>query len=307
MNCPNSLAAAFLACLVPLAAALICAAKCGLWRRLKRSTNHWQRALALVVLALVAGYGGDKPNPQPSSVVLQLLTVLRDGSLKDVRGRVVSGTQAAALDAFAAEAGQIAAALSNVVEAARQDCIDLTNQLAQGDYSAAYIALDMPRGTPVETNHNIMVGFEQVTQTPSNLTALVWFSDPPATNVNIRIRYSVAEGQWGLLDPTTNFWPATENVNGAECVRYVYAIPEGIAGTPLRPQYEVEFGGFAPDEYLSVPESGVTVQVGEVEYLPHTGWVTLGAGADAIAVRLLGGIAVEAVQNGTTYKGNNLL
>lgn len=299
---PNSLLAAFLCLLVPLAVALIVAAKCGLWRKL-RKLARWQRLAVLALLAVLVGYGGDKPQPQPLGIVLQLLTVLRDGSLKDIRGTVVSGTQAAALDAFAAGAGQIAAALSNVVDAARADCVDLTNQLAQADYSAAYIALDMPRGTPTETNHNIMVSFERVAQTSSNLTAWVWFSEPPATNVNVRVQYSVAADLWQGLDCATNHWPATETVNGVECVRYEYCLPEGIAGTPLRPQYEVEFGGFASGEFLSVPETGVTVTVGETEHLPFTGWDTYGTGDDALQIRYVGGIAVQATQFGTNYFG----
>lgn len=303
---PNDIAVATIALLLPLTLVFIAAVKGGLWRRIVR-LPRWQRIAAVCGLAILVGYGGDKPTPpQPSARVLELLTVLQDGTLTDIRGRVVSGAQAAALDAFAAEAGQIAAALDQVVEGAREDCIELTNTLAQADYSAAYISLDLPRGTPIETNHNIMVGFERVEQTASNLTALVWFSSPPATNVNVRLQYSIAAGQWTSLDPVTNHWPATEQVGGVECVRYCYAIPPGIAGIPLRPQYEVEFGGPSAGDYLAVPADGITVEVGEDAYLPYTGWDTYGEGEDALEVRYVGGIAVEARQFGETYKGSSL-
>jgi len=300
---PNSAAAAALALLVPLVVLLVWASRCGIARRLA-GLPPWQRALAILGLCILVGYGGDKPAPQPAARIYELLAVLRDGSLKDSRGRVVSGTQAAALDAYAGEAWQIAAAMSNIVEAARADCIDLTNQLAQADYSAAYIALDLPRGTPAELNHNIMVGFERVEQTPTNISALVWFSEMPATNVNVRIQYSVAEGVWTQLAPVANHWPETEIVNGVECVRYCYALPPAVAGIPLRPQYEVEFGGYADAEYLSVPEEGVTVTVGAAEYLPYTGWDIYEEGQpDELRIRYVGGIAVEVRQYGITTKG----
>lgn len=297
-----------LCALVPVTLLLIWAVKGGAaWAHdIMRKLSIRQRIVAVAALCVIVGYGGDKPNPQPPEMVLELLTVLRDGSLTDRSGTVVSGSQAVALDAFAGEAWRIAAALSNVVESARASCVALTNRLAFADYSAAYVSLDMPRGVPADPNHNIMVGFEKVSQTPTNLTAWVWFSELPSTNVDVRVQYSVADGVWAQLASVANSWPATEAINGVDCVRYCYAIPAGIAGTPLRPQYEVEFGGYAAAEYLSVPESGVTVQVGEAEHLPYTGWDTYGDGEDALQVRYVGGIAVEARQAGIEYTGVNL-
>jgi hypothetical protein len=238
--------------------------------------------------------------------VYELLTVLRDGTLTDRSGKVVSGVQSRALQQFSAESYQIAAATAAVVEEARAACIALTNQLSQADYSVAYLALDLPRGVPSDQNHNIMVAFERVEQTVSNLTAWVWFSEMPVTNVNVQVEYSIRDGVWASLPPVESSWPDTYEVNGVDCVRYCYAIPAGIAGTPLRPQYEIEFGGFSPEQYLSVPDTGVTVDVGEETFLPHTGWVRIGDGEDAIDLKIVGGIAVKAVQNGVTYEGDCL-
>lgn len=290
--------------LVPLCVLGIVAARCGLVRRLE-ALPPAGRALAVFGLVVLVGFGGEKVPPQPSRV-LELITVLRSGALTDQSGTLVSGIQARALQQFAGEVHQLADATAQVVEDARLDCVALTNHLEQADYSVAYIALDLPRGIPAEPNHNIMVGIEKLAQTATNVTAWVWFSEMPATNVNVRLDYSVREGVWSGLSMVTNHYPATESVNGVDCVRYCYALPPAIAGTPLRPQYEVEFGGFLPEEFLSVPETGVQVQVGEDVYEPKTGWVTIGEGADAIQIRLLGGIAVEAVQHGTNYVGNCL-
>lgn len=295
-----------IAFLVPFTVLGIIVWRCGLWRKFLTLSNP-KRVFAAAVFAALVGYGGQKGGPAVPSRVLELITVLRDGTLTDVSGKVASGVQAKALQQFSDESYRLVQATTNIIEQARLDCIALTNQLSQADYSVAYISLDMPRGVPAEPNHNIMVGIERMQQSTSNVTAWVWFSDFPATNVNVRLDYSIREGIWSPLMAVTNHYPATELIGGVECVKYEYAIPEAIAGTPLRPQYEVEFGGFLPEEFLSVPDTGVTVTVGSEEFLPHTGWVTLGDGEDAIGVHIVGGIAVAATQAGTNYVGNCLL
>ena len=121
-----------------------------------------------------------------------------------------------------------------------------------------------------------------------------------ATEV-LKLRRSKAT--WATLAATTNFWPATETVDGVECVRYRYEIPAGVVGTPLKPQYEVAFGGYLADQYLSVPETGVVVDVGGLEHLPYTGWDDYSEGTNSVLVRYVGGIAVEAVVNGESIKG----
>jgi hypothetical protein len=288
----NEILGAILCALVPLTLLVIWAAKCDAWVKLVRHTTPWQRFAAVIAFGVVVGYGGDKEQPL-STRTLQLLTVLRDGTLKDLSGTVASGVQARALEVFSSETWRIAAATTNAIAQARAACDALTNRLATADYKAAYISLDFPRGTPTYTNHNIQVTFEKVVQTPTNLTAWVCFSEAPATNVQVYATYSVAADVWTDLEPTTNYWPATETVNGVPCVRYVYALPD-LDGTPLVPQYEVEFGGPSEDQFLSVPEVGVTVQVGETEYLPFTGVDTYPLTNGVLRVYYKGGIAHAA-------------
>ncbi|NLV87731.1 MAG: hypothetical protein GX025_11035 [Clostridiales bacterium] len=260
----------------------------------------WQRVAVLMVIAAVVSYGGSKPLPQP---ILEILVLMRDGTLKDISGRVASGQQARAIRDFLDQSGAALNVADGVIEQARQDCIALTNQLATADYSVAYISLDLPRGVPTEPNHNIMVSFERVEQSGDQLTAYVWFSEVPATNVNVHVEYSIADGQWRLLAPVSNSFPDTQPVNGIDCYVYEYAIPQSIVGVPLKPQYEIEFGGFAEGQWLSVPESGVVVEVDDISYMPYTGWDEFADGDDLLRVRSVGGIAVEAVYNGIIYKG----
>ena len=278
----------------------------GVWSRALKRMPAWQRALAVVGVGVAVLWGGDKPGPNtPPQDILEILTLRADGSLRDLSGRVAPGIQAKAVSDYIGASAQIVSAADAILDQARLDCVALTNQLLTADYSAAYIALDLPRGTPVETNHNIMISFERVEQTSTNLTAYVWFSEAPATNVTVNVEYSLADGAWSTLPPVTNSFPETYSVSGVDCYRYCYSIPAGISGTPLRPQYEVEFGGYSANQYLSVPETGVVVESGGVEHLPYTGWDDYSAGEDTLLVRYVGGIAVEAVYQGEPIKGGS--
>ena len=276
------------------------------WRGTLARWPAWQRALAVVGVGVAVMFGGDKPGPiTPPQDILEILTLRADGSLRDLSGKIAPGIQAKAVSDYIGASAQIVSAADAILDQARLDCVALTNQILTADYSAAYIALDLPRGTPVETNHNIMISFERVEQTSTNLTAYVWFSEAPATNVTVNVEYSLAEGAWSTLPPVTNSFPSTYSISGVDCYRHCYSIPDGISGTPLRPQYEVEFGGYASTQYLSVPESGVVVESGGVEHLPYTGWDDYSAGEDTLLVRYVGGIAVEAVYQGEPIKGGS--
>lgn len=302
---PNSVAGAALAALVPLAVLLIAAAKCGARRRALRGATHWQRALALAAFAVVASYGGDKGGPAVPPRAVQLLTVLRDGTLKDRSGRVASGAAEAAVAAFGEQTAALAAAAAEVAGRAQADCDALVARMATNDYSVAYVRMELPRGTSVVSNHNIMVTCERTERTASDtVDRLVWFSAPPTTNVVVHARYRTSGGHVGTLAPSTNFWPATETVGGVECVRYRYELPADVRAYALVPSYEVAFGGPEPGQYVSVPESGVTVRVGAAEHLPFTGWDDYG---DGVRVRSVGGVAVAIEIAGTTYEGVNPL
>lgn len=302
-----SRAAILIALAVPLLVLVVAVVKShSLWRGKLSAWPKWQQALAVVGVGVAIIYGGDKPGPiTPPQDIVELLTMRFDGSLRDLSGTVASGVQARSVLDYIAASSNLVHAADVVIEQARLDCIALTNQLLTTDYDIAYLGLDLPRGTTTATNHNILVSFQRVEQSGAQLDALVWFSEMPTTNVNVFAEYSIAEGTWATLSATTNFWPSTETVDGVECVRYRYEIPAGVVGTPLKPQYEVAFGGYRADQYLSVPETGVVVSTNGVDCLPYTGWDDYSEGTNSVLVRYVGGIAVEAIINGTSIKGVN--
>lgn len=290
---------------IPLLALLVALVKShAVWSARLRRLPAWQRALAVVGVAVAVLHGGDKgPQPEIPDDIVEILTLTSSGGLKDISGKLVPGTQAQAVQRWIAESSAVAHAADAAIEEARAACDALTNQLLSADYDVAYVAIDLPRGTPAASNHNIMVSIERTEQSGAVLDALVWFSSAPSTNVNVVMEYSVTEGSWATLQPTTNFWPATEMVGGVDCVRYRYALPPGVVGTPFRPAYEITFGGYNTGEFLSVPESGIVVTVDETEHLPYTGWDDYSVGDNTLLVRYVGGIAVEAIHNGVRYEG----
>lgn len=294
--------------LVPITLLLIALAKSShAWSTLLAGRPWWQKAGAVALFAVAALVGGEKPGPVVPPEIIEILTRRADGSLTDLSGQIASGVQAQAVQDYITASALLVEAADGVVSNAAVQCVALTNQLLQADYDIAYVSLDLPRGTPAETNHNILVSFQKVAQTLTNLDALVWFSEMPTTNVNINVEYSIAEGVWGTLPPVTNYWPATETVDGVECVRYRYEIPAGISGTPLKPNYEIAFGGYESGQYLSVPETGVVVSTNGVDCVPYTGWDNYSSGTNSLLVRYVGGIAIEAVLNGQSITGVNPL
>jgi len=298
---PNSLGVA-LCLLVPLVLLLLAASRCGL-RSLLRRVSPGQRALVLVCLAVAVVNGGQKGAPAVPARVLELLTVLQDGTLKDHRGKAASGVQQRAVAAFLAESSNIVAAVGAVVADAEARCDELIARMATNDYSVAYVQMSLPRGTPEVPNHNLMITFERTERVSSNqVDRLVWFSSPPVTNVTVYARYRTAAGHDGILAPTTNHWPATETVNGVECVRYSYTLPTSVQNYAVVPSYEGRFGGPLPGMYLNVPSDGVVVTSGGEDHMPFTGTDTY---LDGTRITYQGGIAVELVQGGIVYRGVN--
>ena len=292
-----------LALAIPAVAIAVFIVKSGAARKLVKSHP------ALLVLVLVAAwYSSPSASSKgwvPSPRFLQLLTTTNGGQIKDLSGTVASGITAASLAQLNAESAQITEAALTTTTNAYAQCVALTNQLLQADYDIAYLSLDLPRGTPAETNHNIMITFEQTVQTPTNFTAWVWFSQMPATNVDLYVEYSIDGISWPLLAPVTNSYPATEPIGSVECIKYIYTIPATISGVPLKPQYDIAFGGYKDGQYLSVASEGVVVTTNGVACLPYTGWDDYSSGTNSLLIHYTGGIADEAILNGVSSKESN--
>ena len=264
----------------------------------------------LAIMLIWATYvGGTKEGQSPASQrISQLVVALSGGGLDDPSGVIGTATQLAAIQMFNDETAAIVAAASNVIAVAAVDYAAFTNQLASTNLSVAYIGYDLPRAAPpVTTNHNITATIMRTAQNAATntLSAWVYFSETPSTNINVYIQASVAEGVWSELAPITNSYPATTTVDGLPCIRYDYTIPIGMRGVPLKPETDLQFGGFDASQYLRVPVSGVVVTTNGVATTPYTGWdyVHPEPWGTNLAVRYVGGVAIEARVRGTNYTG----
>lgn len=265
--------------------------------------------VALGVMLCWATYvGGTKPQPPAASRISQLVLALSGGGIVDPSGVIGQATQLAAIEMFNAETAQLIAVASNIVAGALAEYAALTNQLATGNYAVSYLGYDFPRADPPSTtNHNITATIQRVSQsgTTNHLSAWIYFSSEPATNVTIYLQASVAAGVWQMLAPVTNTWPDADLIGGLPCYRYCYEIPAAIRGVPLKPEIDILFGGPLPGQYLNVPAEGVVVTTNGVDLTPYTGWdyAHPEPWGTNLAIRYLGGIAIEAIISGTNYAG----
>jgi hypothetical protein len=264
----------------------------------------------LAIMLIWATYvGGDKEGQSPASQrISQLVVALSGGGLNDPSGVIGTATQLAAIQMFNEETAAIVAAASNVIASASSDYAAMTNQLASTNLSVAYIGYDLPRAAPpVTTNHNITATIVRTAQNAATntLSAWVYFSEAPTTNVNVLLQASVAANVWSELVPITNSYPATTTIDSLPCIRYDYTIPTGMRGVPLKPETDLQFGGFNAGQYLRVPVSGVVVETNGVATTPYTGWdyAHPEPWGTNLAVRYVGGVAIEARVRGTNYTG----
>ena len=264
------------------------------------------RLAAVLPFTIVLLAGGTKGPGGYSNRVAQFITALRSGLVVDDSGVVARYAETEAVRYFNIESSNIIAAARDSVTGSVAQITAMGAALTSTPYICAYIAADLPRAEPHEwTNHNVAATIERVAQTGSVLRVWVWYSETPYEVPNVSFDASVAEDTWVTLTAVTNSWPSTETVNGIACVRYDFSVPSGMVGTPLRPGYELSFGGYLPSSYLIAPSGGVLVSTNGVERLPYTGWVCEfpSPWGTNLQVRFSGGIAMEANWMGSNYTG----
>lgn len=255
-----------------------------------------ERVIIGVLMGFALWVGGTKA-PSTMSYVAQFVTVMRSGVVIDESGVIAKATEQAVVESFIDYAVEINAAASNTVVAARADFDEVAGIVTNTERRVIYISSYLPRaGTGINavTNHNIAATCEQTRMTDgTNMTAWIWFSEEPAFAPGMGGEIDVGGGPVRIVCHT-NFYPETEMINGAPCVRYVFEIPEGSRGVQFIPAYEVKFG--SPSAPLVVPTGGITVTTNGVTLLPFTGTDSYFGGR--VTVGYKGGIATEVTIDG---------
>lgn len=273
---------------------------CKAWRNRRFRIPPVGRVLLLIMALSAVAVGGDK-SPAMKALA-SLITALRNGLLLDPSGRVGSAAYAKASQTVADMAGDIIGAASQTVAQAQAQFDSIAGVLTNRGTTVAYIAADLPRAwAGAYTNHNLSASIQRTRQVGNtNLVAYVWFSEKPTINPQVAMSYSAEDGVWADMEPVTNSYPATVDVDGVPCVEYVYAIPELYRGIVFRPEYELQFGGAGDEECLAVPAGGIVVQSGNDTLLPFTGTDVYSGN---FSVTYKGGVAVSACFHGTNYTG----
>ena len=279
----------------------------GILSALAQSIRRRPLRLAIsLALGFVVLVGASKPTGQESSRVAQFITAMRDGCVVDESGVVAKFTESETVRFFNQESGIIIAASSNQLYVATTNIAALVNTLTGTPRRVAYICADLPRADPAShTNHNIAAMVQRVDTTGGVERVWVWFSETPYAAPNISFDASVADGSWVTLAAVTNTFPETETVAGVPCIRYDFRVPAGMQGVPLRPSYELAFGGYATNQFLNVPSGGVMLSTNGVDILPFTGWETRWPApwGTNLAIRYAGSIAMEVRWCGTNITG----
>lgn len=249
-----------------------------------------------VAIGFFAIFAGAKSGISPRAYVAQFITAMGSGVIIDESGAVARASEASVIAAFVSLADDISASASNTVASAAGQFSVAADMVTNNARRVIYVASFLPRsGAGGVTNHNIAATVERVRQSPdgSTLSAWIWFSEEPLVAPGIAADVDVGGGPF-RLDPVTNYYPATETIGGAPCVRYDFAVPSETVGTVLIPSYEVAFGSeLSP---LIVPSGGVSVITNGVTRLPFTG--TDRYFTNRVSVVYKGGIAVSATLDG---------
>lgn len=271
-----------------------------LFTKINQRLGPWERAFLALWVGVMTLAGSPKVIT-PQKAMITLITALRSGGYVDPSGRVGAESMLAVSRQMTGQAKTLAQAASNELAWAEDTFAGLALALTTTPYQVTYIAFDVPRSVPnVLINHNISATFEYVEQAGDRVFGYVWYSQEPTIEPQVAMEYNIGNG-WRRLTSVTNSYPDTVDINGADCVRYEFALPEEARGIPLRPDYELGLGG---PSGLRVPVAGVSVEDDEKIHLPYTGWDHY---SEDLSVRYLGGMAVEAVYMGTNYTGKVVL
>lgn len=265
----------------------------------KAAKTVFTRAIVGIFIGQLTFIAASKSGaPSAMNYVAQFVTVLRNGYVIDESGVIAKATEEAVVESFVEYAAQINNAASSTVVNASTEFLEVANLVTNSQRRVIYISSYLPRsgnGQGGLVNHNIAATLEKTRMTDgTNLTAWVWFSEEPAFAPGMSAEIDVGGGAF-KVECATNFYPETESINGVDCVRYVFEIPEESRGVQFLPSYEVQFGTrLAP---LVVPSGGITVKTNNVTVLPFSGTDTHFGGRLSIIYK--GGIATEAAINGT--------
>ena len=259
------------------------------------------RISRMFISALVAGFvmcawtKGPVVNPE-SRYISQFVLALVSGGVRDDSGVVAEQTQINTVAAFVDLAEEMLVTASNELVNTSQRFDALKDQLTNNTQPIVYIQSFFPRADPYValTNHNLAALAMKQSTSGSVLSRWIYFSEALAEEPTLYAEADVGGG-YVRLEQITNSWPSTELVDGVECVRYDYSLPEGMRGVVFSPDFDLRFG--SEENGLQIGAGGLEmVDDNNVSHLGANGWVTMCDGR--VEVLHKGGVAVRVKING---------
>lgn len=229
------------------------------------------RLVVALLIGFSAHFAATKPPMPTGNVVAQFVTALFTGRIVDASGMVAASTQAETVAAFADLSIAIVAAASQTVVNAQSDIDDVAWLITNNTRKVVYLQCSLPRTDPAQgiTNHNISAVVVRTRQRADGaaISRYVWYSQVPAVAPSVAAVVDVGGGPIHLT-AITNTFPDTIDIGGIPCIRYDYALPQGLRSVVLFPDTELALG--SRESYLLVPAGGILVNDG-TDHLGYTG------------------------------------
>lgn len=260
----------------------------------------WHRAIISLFLAGFLLVGWTKgPIYQQSRAVSQFILALVTGGIRDDSGLIAAAAEAETVAAFADYAAAITSAASQTVVNASSQFDDIREAITNDTTPTLYLQCYLPRADHAAgiTNHNMSATLMRSRQRDhaSMLSRWIYFSNAPLTAPSTFAEVDVGGG-YLRLESITNSFPDTETVLGLPCVRYDYAVPPGMRGVVLFPDYDLQFG--SEQNGLTISSDGVIVETPAKTHIGRFGSLFLANGRVEIIHH--GGIATSLKIDGET-------
>lgn len=229
--------------------------------------------------------------------ILQFVTALNDGRIVDESGLVVLCTEQQTVAAFADLSVAIANAASQTVVSAAGEFGAVAQLVTNIERKVIYIQSTLPRTDPYQgvINHNIsgFIARTSMSEDRSVVSRYIWYSAQPLVAPTVACVVDVGGGDIKLC-AITNTFPQTVEVDGIECVRYDYAVPETLRSVVYFPDTELSFGD--KNTPLEVGIDGVSVDIEGETHLPFKGTDSYFDGR--VQVEYAGGMATKVYIDG---------
>lgn len=243
----------------------------------KQTKGKLHRALLCFAIAVftVVGWTKGPMTPTGKRPLFNFVMALRSGRLTGDDGVLAQKTELETIDAFVAYADAMLISASNslVISMQRFDdaAFTLTNNPAQMVYIQSFFPRDDP--TVALTNHNLAVLAMRQATYSNVLSRWVHFSADLASEPTLYAEVTLEE-EYERLGLITNTWPDTVSIQGVECVRYDYGLPDSLIGVVIFPDFDLRFG--SEKNGLQIGEGVMIVtDTNGVDHIGYDGWDTM--------------------------------